>query len=151
MLEKAIPGWGATEEDGFEALKFRAMNQFLELGGDEGEIEPFELDVGKIAVFKLFPVPDNELALGKMRSKVLHESADMVEREDAEAVHSLGLEVMLGSLNRVAERIEDMGSEFWLVCGAAGGNVYCDLGVDLRGWAGYRNLRYASLRGVGIA
>ena len=133
MLEKAIPGWGATEEDGFEALKFRAMNQFLELGGDEGEIEPFELDVGKIAVFKLFPVPDNELALGKMRSKVLHESADMVEREDAETVNPLGLKVVLSSLNRVSERVEGMGGEFWLVCGAAGRDIDCDLGGDLRG------------------
>ena len=133
MLEEAIPGGCAAKEDGFEALEFGAMNQFLELGGDEGEIEPFEWDVGKIAVFKFFPVPDDKLAVGEMRSEMLHESADMVEREDAEAVNPLTLEVMLSGVNRVAERVEGMGNKFWLVCGAAGGNVDCDLGGDLRG------------------
>ena len=68
LLEKAIP-WGcAAKEDGFEALEFGAVNQALELGGDEGEMEGFELDVGKMAVFEFFPVPKDELALGEVRS-----------------------------------------------------------------------------------
>ena len=133
LLEETLPGRCAAEEDGFEALEFGAMNQFLELGGDEGEIEPFEWDVGKIAVFKFFPVPDDKLAVGEMRSEMLHESADMVEREDAEAVNPLTLEVVLSGVNRVTERVEGMGRKFWLVGSSASGNVYCDLGRDLRG------------------
>ena len=119
----------------------------MELGGDEGEIEFFEWDVGEIAVFKFLPVPDNELAVGKMRSEMLHESADMVEREDAEAVNPLTLEVVLGGVNRVSKRVKGMGCEFWLVCGAAGGNIYCDFGGDLRS----RNWRYASLGSIWVA
>ena len=147
MLEETFPRGCAAEEDSCEALKFGAMNQFLELGGDEGKIELFEWDVGEIAVFKFFPVPDDKLALGEMRSKVLHESADMVEREDAEAINLLGLEVVLSGVNRVAECVEGMSGEFWLVSSSASGNIYCDFGGDLRG----RNWRYASLGSIWVA
>ena len=54
---------------------------------------------------------------------MLHESADVVERENAEAVNPLGLEVFLGSLYGVAEGVKGMGGEFWVVGGAAGGDV----------------------------
>ena len=68
LLEKAIPGGGAAEEDGFEALEFGLVNEALKLGGDEGKIEGFELDVGEMAVFEFFPVPKDELAPGEVRS-----------------------------------------------------------------------------------
>ena len=54
---------------------------------------------------------------------MLHESADVVEREDAEAVDPLGLEVVLGGLYGVAEGVKGMGGEFWVVGGAAGGDI----------------------------
>ena len=47
----------------------------------------------------------------------------MVERENAEAVNPLGLEVFLGGLYGVAEGVKGMGGEFWVVGGAAGGDV----------------------------
>ncbi len=54
----------------------------------------------------------------------------MVEREDAEAVDSLGLEVVLGGLDGVFEGGEGVGGEFWVFGGAAGGDV------DRLGWVG---------------
>ena len=86
-------------------------------------MEGFERHIGEMAVFEFFPVPKDELALGEVRSKVLHEAADMVEREDAEAVDMLDLEMLLGSLNGVGEGGEGVGGEFWRFGGAAGGDV----------------------------
>ena len=67
---------------------------------------------------------------------MLHESADVVEREDAEAVDPLGLEVVVGGLDRMGEGGEGVGGEFWVFGGAAGGDVD-RLDGDFGGWGGW--------------
>ena len=67
---------------------------------------------------------------------MLHESADVVEREDAEAIDPLGLEVVLGGLDGMGEGGKSMGGEFWVFGSAAGGDVD-RLDGDFGGWMGF--------------
>jgi hypothetical protein len=72
----------------------------MELGGDEGEEEGFGVKGGHGVGLEGFEGEDEELAAGGERSHDLHESADMVQRQDAATIHLLDFKVPLKPSDR---------------------------------------------------